>query len=176
MSHDLEVSKHHSSSSSSSDDSEGMCANAEEQQSGCTELDQLSLNDDDDDSVIKEGRLMRKIVKVHGKTVSFSLNSRCWVVLTPRMLLLHSANPNKTKKKQYKTNGLMLNCCRVKYQDPSEKLSDFKFVVSDQFGNTIVFKARTISEASSWVAAIRNAISEEEERERERTQKLLIKL
>ena len=32
--------------------------NAEEQQSGCTELDQLSLNDDDDDSVIKEGKVV----------------------------------------------------------------------------------------------------------------------
>ena len=38
---------------------------------------------------------------------------------------------------QYKTNGLMLNSCRVKYQDPSEKLSNCKFVVSDQFGKSL---------------------------------------
>lgn len=174
MSHDLEVSKH-SSSSLSSDDSDGVCVTMEEHQLDCcTELDQLSLNDNDDNSIIKEGRLMRKIVKIHGKTASFSLNSKCWVVLTPKMLLLHSTNPNK--KKQYKTNGLMLNSCRVKYQDPSEKLSNCKFVVSDQFGNTIVLNAKTISEASCWVAAIRSAISEEEERERQNIQKSLIKL
>lgn len=170
--HDLDI-----SSSSSSDDSEGgVCVNVEEQQTCSTELDQLSLNDADSFTVIKEGRLIRKIVKINGKSVSFSLNSKCWVELTSRMLLLHSANPKNNKKKQYKTNGLVLNCCRVKYQDPSEKLSDLKFVVTDQCGNTILFKAKTIPEAEGWVSAIRSAISEEEEREKQRTQQALIKL
>ena len=66
-----------------------------------------------------------------------------------------------------KVRMLSLKNCRVKYRDPTEKMSDRAFVVADDLGNCSKFTAKTPSLAQGWVDRIRSAIAQEEERQRQ---------
>lgn len=60
-----------------------------------------------------------------------------------------------------------LSDCRVKYRDPTEKMSDKAFVVVDGLGTHSKFSAKTPGHAQVWVDKIRHAINQEQERQKQ---------
>lgn len=73
-----------------------------------------------------------------------------------------------------KVKRIPLNECRVKYRDPTEKMSDKAFVVVDGLGNHSKYSAKTPSLAQAWVDKIRLVISQEEERLKREVKKMPI--
>jgi hypothetical protein len=96
--------------------------------------------------------------------------------LTEFSLILLTTKPTSKKAGKEKVRMLSLKNCRVKYRDPTEKMSDRAFVVADDLGNCSKFTAKTPSLAQGWVDRIRSAIAQEEERQRQEVEKSLIKL
>lgn len=79
----------------------------------------------------------------------------CWI---------HAELSIRTRQKSFRIANLW---CLISLVSPYLANLVLMFWFSVHQGNTIVLNAKTISEASCWVAAIRSAISEEEERERQ---------
>ena len=83
----------------------------------------------------------------------------------------HEQSPNalctlQSPQGKEKVRKLSLNDCRVKYRDPTEKMSDKAFVIADSLGKHSKFSAKTPSVAQAWVDKIRLVIAQEEERRR----------
>ncbi|XP_064395483.1 ras-specific guanine nucleotide-releasing factor RalGPS1-like [Halichondria panicea] len=161
-----------SSEESGGEDDEGLYRQLEDVSE--VEVDYLAAR------LIMEGPLTRRTCNKGARKVSFGRKcSKVWAQLTDSALLFFPSKPKSKKTSSIKgklvrTKGVVLRGWVVKHKEVKSK--DKYFIIINESGGQMKFKASTSLVAQTWVEKIALVISGEEERERINAEKSLITL